>query len=308
MNRRHATALLPLALLLGACSPPPAASTTVATPTAGNGPAQCQHHQARQVALQLEGVRAISLEVGPDTLVLNGQPAADGQLSGRACASSADQLDGLQVTQKREGDTLHVRLENTARRGISLGNHYAWLDLAGSIPSGVPVTLALGSGDVTLDNLAALDASVGSGDLQARRIAGAVNLTLGSGDADIDQAASLDATVGSGDIKAGTITGSVALTVGSGDVKLGSSGELALQALGSGDVDVGQVNSNVRIGSVGSGDITLERVSGSVDAQTIASGSLQVNQAGGDLRVGTLGSGDVQHRNIGGAVQLPRNH
>lgn len=304
MNLRRTTALAPLALLLGACSPPPAASTNVAS---GDGPAQCQHNDTRQLTLQLDGIKAISLEVGPDTLVLNARDGADGQLSGRACASSADQLAGLQVNQQREGDTLVVRLENTAKRGISLGNHYAWLDLSGSIPTGIPVSLALGSGDVRLDGVAALDAKVGSGDLEASKVAGAVKLTLGSGDAHINQAASLDATVGSGDIKAGAISGDVALTIGSGDVELGQTGALAIQALGSGDVNADQVNGDVRIGSVGSGDITLERVSGSVQAQTIASGSLTVNQAGGDLRVSTLGSGDVQHRNIAGTVQLPRN-
>ena len=305
MNLRRTTALAPLALLLGACSPPPAASTTVA---AADGPAYCKHSDNRQLSLQLEGVKAISLEIGPDTLVLNGQPAADGQLRGRACASSTDQLAGLQVSQKREGDTLVVRLENTARQGIRLGSHYAWLDLTGSIPADVPVTLALGSGDVKLNGIAALDAKVGSGDLEASTVAGAVNLTLGSGDAHIQQAASFGFSVGSGDIKAGTIGGTVVMTVGSGDVELGQTGELVIQAVGSGDVSAGQVNGDVRIGSVGSGDITLERVSGSVRAQTIASGSLTVNQAGGDLQVSSIGSGDVHHRNISGNVQLPRGH
>lgn len=306
MNLRRTTALAPLALLLGACSPQPAASSTVAA--AGTGPAYCKHSDNRQLSLQLEGIKAISLEVGPDTLVLNGQPAADGQLRGRACASSADQLAGLQVNQQREGDTLVVRLENTGNRGIRLGSHYAWLDLAGSIPADLPVTLALGSGDVKLNGIAALDAKVGSGDLDASQVAGAVNLTLGSGDAHIRQAASLGATVGSGDIQAGTISGTAVITVGSGDVELGQAGELVIQAVGSGDVSAAQVNGNVRIGSLGSGDITLERVSGSVQAQTIASGSLTVNQAGGDLSLSTLGSGDVNHSNITGNVQLPRGH
>lgn len=308
MNLRRTTALAPLALLLGACSPPPAPSSGVAGNATGDGPAQCRHSDTRQLTLQLDGIKAISLEVGPDTLVINGKTAADGQLRGRACASSADQLAGLQVTQQRKGDTLVVRLENTAKRGIHLGNHYAWLDLAGNIPADVPVTLALGSGDVRLEGIAALDAKVGSGDLEAGQVAGAVKLTVGSGDVEIGQAGSLGITLGSGDIKAGTVTGAVEMTVGSGDVQLKQTGDLVVQALGSGNVSAEQVNGTVRIGSVGSGDITLSRVSGSVQAQTIASGSLTVNQAGGDLDVASIGSGDVHHSHITGKVQLPRGH
>ena len=51
MTLRRTTALAPLALLLGACSPQPAASTNVSAGNAasGNGPAQCQHSDTRQI-------------------------------------------------------------------------------------------------------------------------------------------------------------------------------------------------------------------------------------------------------------------
>lgn len=310
MNLRPA--LLPVGLLLAACSQPPAATAGPATTAdsaspAADGPANCRHHAPRALELALDGVTSVSFEVGPDTLVLTGQEQATGQLSGRACAASADLLDGLQITQQREGDQLRVKLETPIRQGLSLGRErYAWLDLRGSLPAQMPLSVQLGSGDVRLTGTGALQARVGSGDLVASRIGGPVQLTLGSGDVQIDNASGLAATLGSGDLEASAITGAVELTVGSGDVKLHGIGSLSIPALGSGDIQAGQINGDVSIGSVGSGDIQLQTVTGSVRAQTIGSGELRVDQASGSLQVQQLGSGEVKHNNIGGAVQLPR--
>lgn len=303
-----ASSIVPLALLFTACN----AQTTVAAngnngnqATSADGPAYCRHNAARALELELDGVDAIRLEVGPDTVILTGHDQPGGQLSGRACASSAELLDGLQVSQRREGGTLMVKMEQPKRPGIGIGSRYAWLDLSGQLPAGLPVTLALGSGDVGLDNIASLDAQVGSGDLDAGRVAGAIQLTLGSGDVTIKGAGSLEATVGSGDLKAEAINGVTTFTVGSGDIVLKQAGSLELMAVGSGDVTAEQVAGDVNIGAIGSGDVSLAGVTGSVNARTLASGSLQIHQVSGNLSVQSVGSGDLDYRDIGGQVQVP---
>jgi hypothetical protein len=50
----------------------------------------------------------------------------------------------------------------------------------------------VGSGDFDATGLAALDARIGSGDVAARRIAGAVSATVGSGDVALSDVGSLN--------------------------------------------------------------------------------------------------------------------
>ena len=128
----------------------------------------CRHSDPRQLTLDMDGVSRVMFDVGPHKLRLDASPGAEGALSGRACASSADWLESLKVEQRRDGDRLHVRLyRDSPMRGIFLGRTYARLDLAGSIPDSVLVQLQVGSGDAWVTGASAMSADVGSGDGRA---------------------------------------------------------------------------------------------------------------------------------------------
>jgi hypothetical protein len=272
---------LPLALLALALPAPPAQA---------DDSHACKHSAPQALTLDIGNARGIEFKVGASKLRIDGKPGSAGRLQGRSCGSSADELARLRLEQSREGDRLVVRLLREERSGWGIGSRYAYLDLSGTVPEGIPVTISVGSGDLWATGLSALDLAVGSGDADARRIRGKVSARGGSGDIVLADIGSLEsAAIGSGDLEVRTVRG---------DARVGG--------VGSGDVELRDVAGNVEIGSVGSGDVELAGITGNVVIGSLGSGDIDVNGVGGDLRVRTLGSGSVDHAGVAGKVELPR--
>lgn len=235
---------------------------------------QCKYSAPRNLQLDLAGVRAVQIDLHSYELHLNGSPGVTrGELTGRACASEASMLDGLQITQRREGDQLLVDIGGDNHFSFHMfGDSYRNLEVQLTLPTNLPVSVNVGSGDADVSNVAQLQGMVGSGDLHVRQVSGAFSVSVGSGDADATEVGSVQVgSVGSGDFKANTVRG------------------------------------DARIGSVGSGDVTLHNVGGSVHADTLGSGDLRVVDVGGDFSLGAKGSGDVDHSGVKGKVSLPRD-
>lgn len=270
----------------------------------------CRHSGPRSLQLDLDGVRTVMFQIHNHKLRLDASPGAAGAIQGRACASSEGWLEDLKVEQRREGDRLHVRLYRDRQvRGIFLGRNYAYLDMSGSVPDDVLVQLSVGSGDAWVTGAAAMSADVGSGDVEARRIAGRVTAQVGSGDIELDDIGSLHVlSIGSGDVEAGSVRGDVEVgSIGSGDFTLsGAGGDASVESIGSGDAELHEVRGNVSIGSIGSGDARLRNVGGSVTVDAIGSGDLDARGVRGDLTVNGKGSGSVRHEGVEGNVDVPR--
>lgn len=250
----------------------------------------CKFSQPQALELDLAGAKSVVFEVNSHELRLQATPGAKAALSGRACASSADLLAQLAVTQERVGNKLVVRLQReTNALNIGWGNHYAYLDLSGSVPDDVLVQLKVGSGDASLSGARAMSADVGSGDVKARDISGQATIAVGSGDVELDNIGTLHVlSVGSGDVQAHGIRGAA---------KVGS--------IGSGDLKLRNVQGAVSIDSIGSGDVELDAVQGAVTLGALGSGDLDVRGAA-SLSVGRSGSGSVDHRDIRGNIDLPK--
>jgi hypothetical protein len=250
----------------------------------------CRHSAPQSLTLDIGDARSIEIHVGASTLRIDGRAGKAGQLGGRACASSAGELARLRLEQSREGDRLVVRLLREERNGWALGSHYARFELAGSVPDAMPVDIRVGSGDVRAHDLSALTLSAGSGDVDARRIRGAVDARVGSGDITL--------------VDIGSLAGGA---IGSGDLKVrGVRGDARVDSIGSGDLELRDVRGNVAIGAVGSGDAGLRDITGSVDIASLGSGDIEVSGVGGGLRLRSSGSGSIDHRGIAGTVDLPR--
>src|SRR5690606_26032020 len=152
----------------------------------------CRHSRDVDLALDLAGASRIAFEVGRHDLDVRGGTASALRITGRACASSEAELDGMKVEQSRRGDTLVVRLDARSGSGWSLfGNRQASFHLAAALPSDIPVSLEVGSGDANVTGVHSLDADVGSGDLDASRIAGEVVVGVGSGDIELEDVGAL---------------------------------------------------------------------------------------------------------------------
>jgi hypothetical protein len=269
---------------------------------------QCKFNEPRELKLDLAGAKAVVFEVNQHDLVLTAGPGP-AQLGGRACASNADWLRELTVTQQKVDGKLVVRLKREVGPGFSMsGSSYAYLDLRGTVPDNLLVQLKVGSGDASVSGAHSLSADVGSGDITLNAIKGLVTAAIGSGDVTLDGAGSLNVlSVGSGDFKARNVRGNAKIgTVGSGDLELDTvQGNVELGTLGSGDADLRQVKGNVSVGNVGSGDVDLRGVGGNVNVERHGSGDVTVRDVVGDLTVSHSGSGEVRHSGIGGRVQLP---
>lgn len=252
----------------------------------------CKVERVEELALDLDGVTTLVVEMGADTLNVSGAADADGVLRGRACASSGKRLELLSLRQERDGDRLTLALVREHRNiTVSFGADYAYHDVSVAVPPTLAVELRMGSGDADIHNVAALDATLGSGDLEAKGIVGALRVDVGSGDVEAVAVGALHvSSVGSGDV--------VVNGVG-GDTRIGS--------VGSGDVAVRNIEGAVVIGSLGSGDIELNTVAGSVTLERMGSGDLRVTDIAGDVVVQRKGSGDVRTTRVKGAVRTPRD-
>lgn len=262
-----------------------------ALPFAAMAKEPCEHAASRTLDLDLAGVRKVVFEVNGEDLVLQGAPGGSGKLSGQACANDAGKLAALTLTQEKSGDTLTVRLqrEDHLRFGWNDRN-YAYLKITGTMPANLPVQVKLGSGDAAIAGVASLAADVGSGDLDARDIRGA-----------------LVAKVGSGDIEANGIGSLNLVAVGSGDVEVQRvNGAAKVGTIGSGDVELSGIKGAVEIASIGSGDATVKDVTGNVTVGSLGSGDLDVSGIRGDLTVNSKGSGSITSNDVQGKSNLPR--
>jgi hypothetical protein len=231
----------------------------------------CKFHADRNLDLDLSGVQSVRFVVNSYELHVDGTAAAGkGTVRGKACASSQEALDRLQVTQERQGDKLVVELKSESH--MSFGYNNTDLKVEATVPSTIPVTIEVGSGEAKASRLASLESAVGSGELEA------------------------------GDIK-----GAVSTTVGSGSAKFENTGKVDVSTVGSGDFEATRVDGGVRISTVGSGDARLRDITGNVEVGTIGSGDLNVDGVKGDLVVRTKGSGDIDQRGVTGHVDVPRD-
>lgn len=263
-------------------------------PFASHAEQHCEHSAPRDSALNLDGISRVVFDIGPHQLTVNGGNDSTAAIRGRACASDSKRLADLIVTQQRKGDTLTIRAERTGllRKVSWSGDDYSYLSLTAALPGEIAVEVTVGSGDAVIGGVASLRAQVGSGELEARRIRGAVH-----GDVD------------SGEIKASDIGALHVGSVGSGalsarDVR----GDATVGEVNSGDLTIANAKGRVEIRTIGSGNASLSGIAGNVAVKSIGSGDLDAHGVSGDLIVDAIGSGSVDHRNVRGRVQLPKDY
>lgn len=263
---------------------------------------KCEHAAQRDLKLELGDARAVVFDIGPHELKLEAANGASGEVRGRACASNAGLLDRLKLTQQRIDGKLVVRAyREQVRNGefedvgdvtdYVFRNNYGHLRLTATLPETIPVQLKVGSGDAWVSGVSALSIDAGSGDVDARRIQGAVIAKVNSGDITLDDIGSLHVlSIGSGDLDAKTVRGAAKVgSIGSGDFELkGAQDGVAIGSIGSGDANLDDIGGDVRVGSIGSGDVTARDVRGG-------------------LTVRSVGSGSIDHSDVAGKIDLPTN-
>lgn len=311
----------------------PAAISLLALSCTALGAAPCRYGAPRSAEIDAASLKQLAVQIGPDDLVMQGDPnATKVTVRGTACASNEAWLRDVQIEASRSGGTGSIIAHDGSHTMLMspLGSSYAYLKLDVRVPSSLAIRLQEGPGDARIDNVAALDASVGSGGLKVKGVAGAFGLNVGSGDVVASGVGGLDlaslgsgsasvdgvhgnariGSVGSGDLALGNVKGDVSLgSLASGDARIsGVGGSLDGKSVGSGDLIVSNVSRDVSVGAVASGAAKIARTGGNVHAGSVGSGDFSADGVGGDFSVGALGSGDVSHRGVKGKVSVPRDH
>lgn len=291
----------------------------------------CRYSAPRNATIDAAGLKQLSVKIGPDDLTLQGEAGMTKiAVHGTACASDENWLKDITIEAGRSGDAASV-VAHDGHHGTVMSlfrSSYAYLKLDVRVPQSLAVKLKQGSGDTHATSLAALDAKLGSGDLDVDDVAGEFALEMGSGDVKARNVGSFNlsrlgsgdvgvdgvqgdariGSVGSGDLTLANVKRDMSIgSIGSGNIKLtGIGGSLRIDSISSGDLIVRNVTGNVTVGSISSGDVRISQADGNVHADSVSSGDFGADGVGGDFSVGSVGSGDIHHRGVKGKVSVPR--
>jgi hypothetical protein len=227
----------------------------------------CRFTVRHRANVDAAGAARVEILVGAGDLTV--RPSAGGALvaEGRACASSQELLDQIQLRAKREGDVLRVYAQLPGEmQGIGL--FYASLDLVVSVPGDLPVDVTDSSGDVTLDRVRVTRLRDLSGDVVARGVRGDLEIEDSSGDLRFEDAA-----------------GQLTISDSSGDIVVRGAAGVHVVVDSSGDIDVERVSGGVLVDRDSSGDIRIAGVGGDVEVLADSSGKVRVSDAKGTVRV-----------------------
>lgn len=233
----------------------------------------CRYSRDINFDVPVNGLEQVDIDVGAGYLEIRGAPAANEiSVRARACASTQDQLDEMDLSQSRRGNRLDISSEinSTGSPFTLFGTRYAYIDVDISLPAGLSVNIEDGSGDIRIEDVSAnLEIDDGSGDIIVSNLIGDIEVDDGSGDVELE-----------------TITGAVRIQDGSGDIRL----------------DV--IQGDVHMPDDGSGSIRVQNVTGNVTVDDDGSGDIDVHDVTGDFVARDTGSGDVDHSGIGGRVDV----
>lgn len=251
----------------------------------------CKFTADRSATIDATGAKKIVIGAGAGDLSVRGQ---DDQTSvratGRACASSDEILDKIQLESRRDGDTIYLKtLFPEISEGLLGFNRYASLDLTVIVPKSAAITVQDSSGDLELDAVQSAVVADSSGDLNISDVAGDLQVTDSSGDIEIEKiGGNLTVRDSSGDIEIEDVQGGIGIPVDS-----------------SGDIQIGRVAGSVHIRNDSSGGIVIGHVKRDVQIDVDSSGDISVDDIGGNFTVSADASGDINHSKVAGTVQVP---
>lgn len=250
----------------------------------------CKFTAERSATIDAAGSKRIVIAAGAGELDIAGDSGGSARAKGRACASSAELLDSIQIETRREGDTVRVRAVMPEwQEGAFTINRYATLDLSVLVPKGAVLSVDDSSGDLRLRDVQAAEVADSSGDLTVRNIAGDLSVTDSSGEISLQQ-----------------VGGKLHLKDSSGDVEIDDvRGDIEVEVDSSGDLEIKRVAGGVHIESDSSGDIEISEVQRDVTIDVDSSGSIRVQQINGNFTVGSDSSGDITVDRVLGAVRIP---
>jgi hypothetical protein len=207
----------------------------------------------RKATVDARGARAVRIEGAAGVLRVVGVEGRDDvRVRGVARADRRDDLAGIRLEARREGDAVVVRADVAEEDGDDRGRwRGGWsaraLDLVVEVPRGIAARVEDGSGDLSVDGVGALD------------------LRDGSGGVEITDVASARVEDGSGSIRVRGVRGDLRVRDGSGSIEAERvGGTFTVEHDGSGSIDARSIDGDFVVERDGSGGITHGGVVGRV--------------------------------------------
>ena len=250
----------------------------------------CRHTAPRKGASPAAGVSRVVIHADSGSLKVDGTPGAT-QIgaSGTACTSDEDFLDRITLTMRRSGSDLHITTD-IPDKTVIFGFFSARLDLAVTLPAGLPVVIEDDSGWIKLANTGTTTIDDDSGSIEVKNVRGALSISDDSGSIEVD-----------------TVQGNLKIEDDSGEITVKNvSGSVAIED-DSGSITVSHVDS-LHISDDDSGSITASNVRRDVLIDNDSSGSIEVVDVGGNFTVHRKGSGHIDHTRVAGKVDIPDRH
>jgi hypothetical protein len=234
---------------------------------------ECKFQRELDQTLNVSDSELLAIAAGAGDLVINGVAGVDEvTISGKVCASREEWLNESRIeTDSGEQAEINVILPSTDGNWSMWGNHYAYIDLELQVPEDLDLQIRDSSGDIEIEDVAAVDVKDSSGDIKIDRASG--NLILADS---------------SGDIRVTEIGGDITVVSDS-----------------SGDIRGKHIDGNVLVESDSSGDIRFSDVALDVIVERDSSGDITAESVGGDFKVLKDGSGDINSSDIKGTIDIP---
>ncbi|HJU40785.1 MAG TPA: DUF4097 family beta strand repeat-containing protein [Tahibacter sp.] len=255
----------------------------------------CEFSAQRKLDLPAEGLKLLRLQTRAGDLKIAGTASGKTvELRGKACASTAEALEQLQLKHNRDGATLSVETTTPEQQdGFKLfGSNYAYIDLDVYVPESFDIDLTDSSGDIEIGDVGTIELADSSGDIRIRNALGDVRIADSSGDINLDR-----------------IGGNVTIVNdSSGDIEIdGVRRNVDVQSDSSGDITLDNVDGNASVGHDSSGDIRFRHIGGNADVGSDSSGGIVADGVKGDFTVRhkSGGKSGISQSNVGGRVSVP---
>ncbi len=227
---------------------------------------RCAYEVERRVSIPASAAMTLRLGAGAGQLSVEGREGlSEVRAVGRACASDRDELDRLQVSARRSGNTVVLETHYPNSHGFG-GDHVARIDLTVEVPMGMAADIDDSSGSMDVSGTGDLTIQDGSGSMSVHDIRGGVKVEDGSGGIEISQVTgAVDIQDGSGGISVRDVSGRVTLGDGSGGIAISGAGAVVVEHDGSGSISARDIHGDFSVLHDGSGSVHWANVAGTVD-------------------------------------------
>ena len=249
---------------------------------------ECRYERALEAELDAVDAERLTVHAAAGSLRIDGKADADRVLvKGLACASTESALDKIELDTLRRGNRLVVQAE--IPDDLFSWRGYARLDLVLTVPDDLALVVEDSSGGIDIRDVASLDLSDSSGEIEIDNVGGNLRIDDSSGEIDVREV--------EGDVRVRDSSGGMTIE--------GVGGGVIVDEDGSGEITISAVEGDVEIEEDGSGGITVREVNGGVHIGSDGSGSIYIAHVERGFTLDRDGSGSVHVDDVKGEVRIP---